>query len=231
MALTTRDVEVLDEQDDVGSGVGSADADVAELAGDAQGDGAGLVDACRGGSGRGCRCRGWGRAGPWAWCRRALWGWPGAAGTGAGGGVVRRAGTRRAGLCRSAMVAGWRGWARSQFFMVCWKRLDLAAGGGVVGSGVLLDHVPGAELGARSRCGRRGVRCRPGGRCRPSRCRSGWRLGCRAGLRFRGMCLDDRGGDRAVRGHVQGVAGAVVEPGDDLHAAWGVRRCRRVGSG
>ena len=39
------DVEVLDEQDDVGSGVGSSHADVAELAGDAQGDGAGLVDA------------------------------------------------------------------------------------------------------------------------------------------------------------------------------------------
>jgi hypothetical protein len=38
------DVEVLDEQDDVGSGVGSADADVAESAGDAQGDAAGLVD-------------------------------------------------------------------------------------------------------------------------------------------------------------------------------------------
>jgi hypothetical protein len=38
------DVQVLDEQDDVGSGVGSADADVPELAGDAQGDAAGLVD-------------------------------------------------------------------------------------------------------------------------------------------------------------------------------------------
>jgi len=38
------DVEVLDEQDDVGSGVGSADADVAKAAGDAQGDAAGLVD-------------------------------------------------------------------------------------------------------------------------------------------------------------------------------------------
>jgi hypothetical protein len=37
-------VEVLDEQDDVGSGVGSADADVAESAGDAQGDAAGFVD-------------------------------------------------------------------------------------------------------------------------------------------------------------------------------------------
>ena len=39
------DVEVLDEQDDVGSGVGSSDADVAEFAGHAQGDAAGLVDA------------------------------------------------------------------------------------------------------------------------------------------------------------------------------------------
>jgi hypothetical protein len=35
------DVEVLDEQDDVGSGVGSADADVAEAAGDAEGGAAG----------------------------------------------------------------------------------------------------------------------------------------------------------------------------------------------
>ena len=38
------DVEVLDEKDDVGSGVGSSDADVAELAGDAEGDAAGFVD-------------------------------------------------------------------------------------------------------------------------------------------------------------------------------------------
>ncbi len=33
-----RDVEVVDEDLDVGSGVGSSDADVAELAFDAQGD-------------------------------------------------------------------------------------------------------------------------------------------------------------------------------------------------
>ena len=38
------DVEVLDEQDDVGSLVGSSDADVAQLAVDAQGDVAGLAD-------------------------------------------------------------------------------------------------------------------------------------------------------------------------------------------
>ena len=38
------DVEVLDEQDDVGSGVGSTDADMPELAGDAKGNAAGFVD-------------------------------------------------------------------------------------------------------------------------------------------------------------------------------------------
>lgn len=39
------DAEVLDQDDDVGSGVGSADADVVELAGVSQGDDAGGVDA------------------------------------------------------------------------------------------------------------------------------------------------------------------------------------------
>src|SRR3954466_12499886 len=39
------DVQVLDEQQDVGSGVGSADADVVQAAGYAQRDAAGLVDA------------------------------------------------------------------------------------------------------------------------------------------------------------------------------------------
>jgi hypothetical protein len=39
------DVEVVDEQDDVGSGVGSADADVVESAVDAEGDDAGVFDA------------------------------------------------------------------------------------------------------------------------------------------------------------------------------------------
>ena len=39
------DLEVLDEQDDAGSGVGSADADVVQSAAVAQGDRAGFVDA------------------------------------------------------------------------------------------------------------------------------------------------------------------------------------------
>jgi hypothetical protein len=38
------DVQVLDEQQDVGSGVGPADSDMAELAAGAQGDGAGGAD-------------------------------------------------------------------------------------------------------------------------------------------------------------------------------------------
>ena len=46
------DLEVLDEQDDVGSGVGSAGADVVESAGVAQGEAAGL-------STRSCRIRSW----------------------------------------------------------------------------------------------------------------------------------------------------------------------------
>ena len=39
------DVEVLDEQDDVGAGVGAADSDVAEFAVGAQGDGSAGADA------------------------------------------------------------------------------------------------------------------------------------------------------------------------------------------
>ena len=44
-AFTTLICEVLDEQDDVGPVVGSADADVAEAAVVADGDGPGFVDA------------------------------------------------------------------------------------------------------------------------------------------------------------------------------------------
>jgi hypothetical protein len=39
------DLEILDEHDDVGPGVGSPDADVMESTGVAQGDDAGVVDA------------------------------------------------------------------------------------------------------------------------------------------------------------------------------------------
>src|SRR4051812_42049701 len=55
------DLEVLDEQQDVGSGVGSSDADVVQATVVAQGDDAGVVDAVAsdpfvggGGAGRAC---------------------------------------------------------------------------------------------------------------------------------------------------------------------------------
>ena len=44
MALTMRTFEVVGEHQDVGSLVGSSDADVVELAVDAQGDVSGLAD-------------------------------------------------------------------------------------------------------------------------------------------------------------------------------------------
>ena len=57
------DLEVLDEHQDTGAGVGSADADVVQAAVDAQGQGAGVVDAVAAdpvvGVGAGC----WGRFG------------------------------------------------------------------------------------------------------------------------------------------------------------------------
>ena len=184
MALTTRMCEVVDEQDDVGSGVGSADADVVQSAVVAQGDGAGFVDAVVTDPVVGVGVAASRRAGLWASSRRASRGWRGGAVSGAGGRWLYSSTNASSRVCSSSMVAGWTGWARSHFFMVCWKRLDFAAGGGVVGSGVLLDHVPGVGARSRRRCGRRGRR--RGGRCRPCRCRSGSRRGCRAGLRFRG---------------------------------------------
>ena len=45
MCVDHADVAVLDEQQDVGSGVGSSDADVVQASVVAQGDHAGVVDA------------------------------------------------------------------------------------------------------------------------------------------------------------------------------------------
>ena len=113
-------VEVGDEQDDAGSGVGAADGDVVELAVDAQGDGAADGDAvvtdpevgvavAVAGAGFGA-----GRVGD-------------GGGAGVGQGAVRsltvvdvdEAVEQRLEL---GDVAGWSGWARSQAFIVCWKR-------------------------------------------------------------------------------------------------------------
>jgi hypothetical protein len=44
-SAASADVQVLDQEQDVGSGVGSADADVVEFSAVAEGDDAGVVDA------------------------------------------------------------------------------------------------------------------------------------------------------------------------------------------
>jgi hypothetical protein len=110
------DVQVLDEEQDVGSGVGSADADVVQAAGQAQGDAAGLVERV---------------------VAESVVGVTGAAGAGLGaggrgGGPVRQRAVRSVVVvggdegveeaCSPVMVAGWTGWASSHFFIVCWNR-------------------------------------------------------------------------------------------------------------
>jgi hypothetical protein len=91
---------------------------------------------------------------------------------------------------------------------------DLAAGGGVVGPGVLLVHVEPAKLvfegiAAAFAAGVAGGEHRPvvgqGGRRDPM----GGNGSAEAGEH-------DRSGDPQVRGHSQGVAGVVVQPGQDL---------------
>jgi hypothetical protein len=115
------DVQVLDEQDDVGSGVGSADADVVQPAGHPQGDAAAVVDSVVADPvvGVGIAAAGGLDLGE-------------AATDGRGGGPVRQ------GPVRPAVVvlvgerveqglqlgdgAGLAGWAASHFLRVCWKR-------------------------------------------------------------------------------------------------------------
>ncbi len=95
------------------------------------------------------------------------------------------------------------------------EAFDLAAGGGVVGSGVLLDDAQESEFGlegvaAASAAGQ------PGGEDHAV-------VGERGGgnpVHGKG-CAEcgqhDRAGDAEVGGHGNGESGAVVEPGEDLH--------------
>ncbi|MEI2811984.1 MAG: hypothetical protein V9F00_17895 [Nocardioides sp.] len=104
---------------------------------------------------------------------------------------------------------------------------DLAAGGGVVGSGVLLHDVAGGAARARSRLRPpAAVPARPDG---VDHAVVGQR-GCGISVLGSGGAeggQHDRGGDPGVGGDVEGVAGAVVEPGDDLDVGAGA--CRRGG--
>jgi hypothetical protein len=113
------DVQVLDEQEDAGSGVGPADADVVEPPGVAEGDAAGLAgdvgaDAVVG-VGAAVAGGGFGPGGV----------------DGGGDGSVRQGAVRPLGVVVAGELAG-QGlqpgeavglgcWARSQFFRVCWN--------------------------------------------------------------------------------------------------------------
>jgi hypothetical protein len=105
------------------------------------------------------------------------------------------------------------------------KSLDLAAGGGVGWAGVLLDHVQAPEFALE------GV-ASAAAASEPRRV-DHLVVGERGGgdpVLGEGLsegCGDDGPGDPVVGGDVQGVAGAVVEPGDDLD----VRAGAAVGAG
>ena len=164
------DVEVLDEQQDVGSGVGSSDADVVQAAVVAQGDDAGVVDAVAadplmrrrdaGGGGFGAGGVGGGRGrgpGPAQGAVRALE-------------VVVLAEVVELGL-QLAPGAG-RGLGVQPLLQGLVESLDLAAGLRVVRGGVLLLDPEGGQFGLEPVCGWRGR----GGRqrtwwCRPARYR------------------------------------------------------------
>jgi len=126
------DVEVLDEHEDAGAGVGSADADVVKPAGEAQGQGAGGIDAVAADSvvGVGAVCR---------------------VGFGAGGVGGRGGGLLGQGSVRAAVVVlgdelielvlqfgdgGGAGLGFETFLQGLVETFDLAAGGWVVGGGV-----------------------------------------------------------------------------------------------
>ena len=117
------------------------------------------------------------------------------------------------------MVVGWFGWARSHFFRVCWNRSALPQ---VVGC-------PGREffwtMWRRVSSASKGVLASLAAVAGESD-RVDHAVVCEGGggdsVLGKGFaeCLEhDRGGDPGA--DVQGVAGAVVEPGDDLHIGAG----------
>ena len=121
----------------------------------------------------------------------------------------------------SAIVEGWVGWARSHFFRVCWKRSALPPGGGMSWAGVLLGDVAAGEFGFE------GVLASLAAVAGQSDGVDHAVVGERRrgnpvpGKGFAESGDHDRGGDPDIRVHVQGVAGAVVEPTDDLHVGAG----------
>ncbi len=130
-------------------------------------------------------------------------------------------------VCSSAMVVGWAGWARSHFLRVCWKRSTLPQVVGWLGREFFwamsrrrssASKAVAAALAA--------VAGEPDG---VDHAVVGER-GCGVSVQVSGLPeggQHDRGGDPGSVRTVQGVAGVVVEPGDDL----GVRAGGAVGVG
>ena len=197
------DVEIVDEKDDVGSGVGSSDADVVEPAADPQGDDAGVVDAvvpdpCVGVA---VATAGRPRLGPVAVGR-------------GGGGAVRQ---RPVGAVVVAGVdeavdeglqvgdgGGLIGLRAQPFLHRLLEPFDLAAGGGVVGRGVLLGHVQAAQF-AFEGVAAAAAAGRPGGEHHAvvGQCGGGHAVG---GHRAAEGVAHDRAGDAGPGADVQGVA-------------------------
>ncbi len=136
------DVEVCDEQGDVGAGVGSADADVVHAGAVSEGDGAGLVDAvvadavvgagAAGGAGLGEQVVGYGGCAPVE------------AAVGASVVVLVDEGVEL-GLEAGEISGAWLGGELALEGLL--EAFDFAAGGGVVGSGVLLGDPEVGEGG------------------------------------------------------------------------------------
>jgi hypothetical protein len=139
------DVQVLNEHKDVGCGVGSSDADGVELPAVAQGDLAGFVDAVV--------------AEPLVCLAVAVLGRAGfgAGLLGGGGGGVPGQGSVWSAMVvlvdecldqrlELADVGGLGGLGAEPVLQGLWEAFDFAAGGGVVGSGVLLGHAEPVQV-------------------------------------------------------------------------------------
>ena len=212
------DVEVLDEQDDVGSGVGSPDSDVVEPAVHAQGHVAGLVDLVVADPVVAVGAPVGGRGGLWAACRRR---WPGCPlrkrpvwplavvvvdeGVEQGlqlghGGRLDRLGRAATSSGSAGIVPPCRRW---------WGGSGGSSSGRCPGAGVRSRAVAAAAAAGEPGGVHHAVVGQRGGRD-PVQV---------SGLPEGGQ--HDRAGDPPVGGDVQGVAGVVVEPADDLYVGAG----------
>ena len=113
----------------------------------------------------------------------------------------------------SAIVAGW-GWARSQALRVCWKRSTLPQVVGWLGRGVLLGDAK-ADQGGFEGVTATAATGQAGGEDHAvvGQRRRWWAVALDGGQEG----VDhDRAADPDMSGDRQGVAGVVVEPGQDL---------------